>query len=140
MLNAADTALIRRQTAAMIQLGHGFGAECLARAFWANPWLRAHLPRDVHGLRSEITLAMDAVVATIDRPERLDAVVAALLVQAGGERQPPRVLLVLAEALIATLRSRLEDEFTAEAETAWRALLAVLYPRLAAPESMPHAA
>lgn len=140
MLNAADIALIRRQTAAITQLGHAFGAECLARAFWANPWLRAHLPQDVHALRSEITPAIDAVVGALDRPERLEAMVAALLMQAGGERQPPRVLLVLAEALIATLRSRLEDEFTAESEAAWRALLAMLYPRLAAPESMPHAA
>lgn len=140
MLNAADTALIRRQTAAITQLGYAFGAECLARAFWANPWLRAHLPRDVHGLRREIPLAMDAVVGALDQPERLEATLAALLAQAGGERLPPRVLLVLAEALIATLRSRLEAEFTAEAETAWRALLALLFPRLAAPETMPHAA
>ncbi|MCZ8181884.1 MAG: globin [Beijerinckiaceae bacterium] len=139
MLNEAELALIRRQAGEVAMLGHAFGAECLARACWANPWMRGHLPRDVQNLRIEIPPAIDMVTGLLDRPERLEALLESYLDRAGG-RVPLHVLLVLAEALVATLRSRFEEEFTASAEQAWRKLLGELVPRLAAPDALPNAA
>lgn len=139
MLSPAEMSLIRQQNAAITPLGYAFGAELLARAFWAHGWLRGQFPPDVFALRSAIPGILDDVVALVDRPEALAAHLAALVAQAGGPVEP-KAAAILAEALVDTLRSRLETEFTAEAEAAWRQLLQLIEPLVTEPNGLSHAA
>ena len=126
-LSQKDIALVRRQFRQIAPLSYGFGAEFFARVFWADGWMRRHLPADIHEPRAMVCEVIGVAVAHLDRLDRLGPQIAGLRRTAGDGLFAEAALPVLRAALLGALGNRLEESFDDTARAAWSNAIAAVF-------------
>jgi hemoglobin-like flavoprotein len=119
MLTAQDIATIRWQFHTIEPFSDAIGAEFLARLFWATPQARDCFPKNVFEARGKVFELIALAVAQLERIETVAPAVDALLTHSRGVAPVAGIETAICMALLGTLESRLEGEFSASARSAW---------------------
>jgi NAD(P)H-flavin reductase/hemoglobin-like flavoprotein len=117
---SALAALLRESWAHVEQRGDDVASQFYARMFLAEPCLRDLFPVAMREQRAKLLGSLVSIVALVDDPDRLTALLTPLGRDHRRFRVEPEHYGVVGEALIATLRHYCGERWSIEYDQAWR--------------------
>lgn len=130
-----QVALIRSSFARIAPRAGAVGQAFYAQLFCRHPELRALFPQEVAAQARKLTAMLGMIVAALDQPQRLQAMLCALGERHAGYGAATSHYDAVGAALLQTLREELGAEFDAAQESAWSAAYGFMAARMIAAAS-----
>src|SRR5689334_18325472 len=122
--------LVRASFARLAPQAEQVGMAFYAQLFRRNPALRALFPAEISAQSRKLMVMLSAVVATLDHPQRLEAMVRTLGLRHAGYAVQEAHYADVGAALLGTLREGLGADFDAAMEEAWTVAYGFLASRM----------
>lgn len=125
-MNPIQIALVKTTFAFALPISDEVASDFYSRLFTACPHLRRLFAQDMASQRQKLMLTLTAVVADLDKLDRLVPVVSELARRHVGYGAREEHYAPVGAALIAALRNALGARFTPDVEDAWTAAYGLL--------------
>lgn len=127
-----QVALIRASFARLAPRAGAVGQAFYVHLFRGHPELRTLFPQEVAAQARKLTAMLGMIVAALDQPQRLQAMLCALGERHAGYGAGTAHYDAVGTALLQTLREELGADFDAELEAAWSAAYGFMAARMIA--------
>lgn len=124
--------LVRASFARLAPQAEQVGVAFYAHLFQRNPALRELFPAQIAAQARKLMVMLSAVVATLDHPQRLEAMVRTLGLRHAGYAVKESHYAEVGAALLSTLREGLGADFDEAMQAAWTAAYGFLSSRMIA--------
>jgi len=131
-MTPAQIDLIRASFARLAPFAEQVGMAFYANLFRQSPSLRELFPEETTAQSRKLMVMLSAIVATLDHPQRLEAMVRTLGLRHAGYVVQEAHYAVVGAALLTTLREGLGTDFDQAMEAAWAAAYGFLSSRMIA--------